>query len=146
MSVYRHSEIVKACREILWPNGEQGHEWGADQLEALAGALSLSTLDGQGRPRGREDHPRIKKQLGGTGQPCEESLPHLLYLLEIQGDVEPVLHGPFITTEERDQLSHELRRDDPDLENGLYLITAQGPLDVMTYGGLPEQNEEENES
>lgn len=46
------------------------------------------------------------------------------YVLQVVGDVEPVLHGPFATPDERDKAALKLRSEDGEKENGLYRINA----------------------
>lgn len=59
------------------------------------------------------------------------------YVLEIQGDVEPVLHGSFPTREIRDRKAFSLRAKDPEAENGLYRLNVHaGAVFVFPFGGL----------
>jgi hypothetical protein len=66
----------------------------------------------------------------------------IFYLLQIHGDVDPELHGPFKTQQERDDKARALRRDDPEKENGLYRVAVWLPaageppdVSVAAYGG-----------
>lgn len=59
------------------------------------------------------------------------------YVLEVVDDLEPQLHGPYVTEEERDQQAVQLRREDPRKRNGLFWLnvsTAAAP-DVGPYCG-----------
>jgi len=59
------------------------------------------------------------------------------YVLEIVGDLEPQLHGPYATEVERDQKAVELRREDPGKRNGLFRldVSAKAAPDVGPYSG-----------
>ena len=69
------------------------------------------------------------------------------YVLHIWGDVEPQLHGPYKTAEERDDHARMIRADD-DSEGGIYPLDAeivykmnsdphghQPAIEVGTYSG-----------
>lgn len=59
------------------------------------------------------------------------------YVLQIIGDVEPHLHGPYATEEERDAMARKTRAEcDDDLPDGIYAATIQnGQLEVDSYSG-----------
>ena len=59
------------------------------------------------------------------------------YVLEIVDDLEPLLHGPYATEEERDQQAVALRRADPGKRNGLFRldVSAMAAPDVSPYSG-----------
>lgn len=63
------------------------------------------------------------------------------YVLEVIGNIEPTLHGPFLKREDRDNEALRLRRNDPDRENGLYMLdNINGKPQVSAYsGGFMEQ-------
>lgn len=50
------------------------------------------------------------------------------YLLYIWGDVEPDILGPYRTEAERDKTARQLRKDDPEGRNGIFMldISARG--------------------
>ena len=52
------------------------------------------------------------------------------YVLEIWRDVEPILHGPFLDSKERDDCYERLRAADPNLRNGYYCLAATGPIEL----------------
>ncbi len=61
------------------------------------------------------------------------------YLIFIWGDVEPHLHGPYRTEEERDQAAHELRKEEGD-EHGYYpaqvtMVNGRPVLSIDAYSG-----------
>jgi hypothetical protein len=55
------------------------------------------------------------------------------YVLEIWGDVEPVLHGPFGTGLERDQEAVRLITEDSQRRNGIYALDTEGAATVGGY-------------
>ena len=71
-------------------------------------------------------------------QPDEVSMGgNSLYVLEIVGDLEPQLHGPYGTEEERDRQAVKLRRADPRKRNGLFRldVSPAAAPDVGPYSG-----------
>lgn len=57
------------------------------------------------------------------------------YLLAVWGDVDPEIHGPYDTPEERDEAAGELRDSQ---DGGLYPITIMGDVqdvEVVAYAG-----------
>jgi hypothetical protein len=60
-----------------------------------------------------------------------------LFVLEIFGDLEPQLHGPYATEEARDRQAVQLRRQDPGKRNGLFRlnVTTTTAPDVGPYSG-----------
>ena len=60
---------------------------------------------------------------------------NLLYVLEIVGDLEPQLHGPYTIEEERDRQAVQLRQQDPGKRNGLFRlkVSATAAPDVSPY-------------
>lgn len=71
--------------------------------------------------------------------------PAFHYLLQVIGDVEPELHGPYPTAEERDTAAKEFRGDGGDMADGLYPIElkvwqignyfTQHTLEFSSYSG-----------
>ena len=58
-----------------------------------------------------------------------------LHLLFIWGDVEPELHGPFVSDAARDQEARQLRAERGD-DHGIYpLDIVNGMPEVGTYSG-----------
>ena len=55
------------------------------------------------------------------------------YVLQVVGDVEPFLYGPFDTGSERDAKARELRAADPEGKNGLYRVYSTGRIGFDTY-------------
>ena len=59
-----------------------------------------------------------------------------LWLLEVVGDVEPEVHGPFGTVGDQSKAARNLRANDEDAENGLYwLDVVDGVPQVGAYSG-----------
>jgi len=62
------------------------------------------------------------------------------YVLEVLGDLEPTLHGPYQTAAGRDRKARALRAADDSQENGIYRldvdVTAGGAAKVDSYSGL----------
>lgn len=58
------------------------------------------------------------------------------YLLVIHGDVEPELMGPFDSSEERDQAARNHRKEDPNMNDGLFRICSESPVEVDAFAGL----------
>lgn len=58
------------------------------------------------------------------------------YVIHIVGDVEPVLHGPYLTTQIRNGVAGLIRLDND--EDGVYMadIDAFGVLQISPYSGL----------
>jgi len=52
------------------------------------------------------------------------------YVLEIVGDIEPTLRGPYKNTDTRDRAAKRLREKDAEKENGIFA------LDLMNNGNL----------
>jgi hypothetical protein len=52
------------------------------------------------------------------------------YVLEVWRDVEPILHGPFATANERDERYEQLRAADPARRNGLYALSCTGTIEL----------------
>jgi hypothetical protein len=68
------------------------------------------------------------------------------YVLEVWQDVEPFLHGPFDTENERDDKALNLRKVDDEKENGYYRLNVDenGIPSVDSYSGFeldPEDQE-----
>lgn len=59
------------------------------------------------------------------------------YVFETLDDVEPQLHGPFLSAKLRDAQAIELRRQDPDKDNGLFRLdlSAAAELEAGSYCG-----------
>lgn len=60
------------------------------------------------------------------------------YVLQVIGDVEPLLHGPFETEEERDALARKVhdKSDDGGLYDGVYAVEIKnGEMSVDSYSG-----------
>jgi hypothetical protein len=60
-----------------------------------------------------------------------------LYLLQIWGDIEPVLRGPYKTEALRDKAAKRYRKADPEKNNGLFPLDVPGNKrpTVHTYSG-----------
>lgn len=65
------------------------------------------------------------------------------YVLQIVGDVEPVLHGPYTSQDARDRRARALRVEDRQQENGLYRIESAAPVSVDGYCGHELKNPSE---
>jgi hypothetical protein len=52
------------------------------------------------------------------------------YVLEIQADVEPFLHGAYQSEERRDSQARELRANDYDERNGLFWLNVTAGRDA----------------
>jgi hypothetical protein len=59
------------------------------------------------------------------------------YVLFVYGDVEPHLHGPYSTCEERDEKAQELRRENGMEDGGIYWLSqdADVRLECGSYSG-----------
>jgi hypothetical protein len=61
------------------------------------------------------------------------------YLLHIEDDVHPVLHGPYGSELERDQAAKKLRREEEPEKHGIYTLTTELALSgdpfVDSYSG-----------
>jgi hypothetical protein len=69
------------------------------------------------------------------------------YVLQVIGDVEPHLHGPFDTADERDDYARTLSREcDDDLPDGIYRINATGQISVDAYYGGELETEDSTTS
>jgi hypothetical protein len=72
-------------------------------------------------------------------KPPEEIPPSAprFYVLETIGDIEPQLHGPFPSPEQRDEQAVQLRRQDPGKNNGLFRLdlSANAELSADPYCG-----------
>jgi hypothetical protein len=57
------------------------------------------------------------------------------YVLEIEGDIEPKLHGPYKTTDTRDRAAKRLRAKDEEQENGIFALDLlnDGKVRVWAY-------------
>ena len=63
-----------------------------------------------------------------------------LYLIIVWNDVEPELHGPFYTQQERDNAAKEICLRDPEGRNGLFRLDQNarlsgGGLTVTSFSG-----------
>lgn len=68
-----------------------------------------------------------------------------LYLIVNEGDVEPVVHGPYKDLETRDKAALKFRKDDPNMENGIFMLQVSkgAKVEIDTYsGGFFDQDEE----
>ncbi len=52
------------------------------------------------------------------------------YVLQVWRDVEPILHGPFATEEERDECLEQLRQADPGRHDGIYPLSCTGIVEL----------------
>jgi hypothetical protein len=70
------------------------------------------------------------------------------YLLVVAGDVKPDLRGPYNVPETRDEAAKAHRRDDPEMDDGLYPldIDARGKPTVGSYCSSDFDDEEEEEA
>ena len=59
------------------------------------------------------------------------------YVIQVIGDIEPTLHGPYTHEEKRDAVARQLRKDDGgDLKDGIYPADIKnGKLEVSSYSG-----------
>jgi hypothetical protein len=57
------------------------------------------------------------------------------YVLEIVGDIEPELHGPFRARRLRDRCARKLRRADPEMQNGLFRLESDSTPKLECYSG-----------
>lgn len=63
------------------------------------------------------------------------------YLLVVQGDVEPVLRGPYKSEAARDRAAKRHRMTDPEMEDGLFPLDVPNTFLEMTAradGNKPE--------
>jgi hypothetical protein len=72
------------------------------------------------------------------------------YVLEIAGDIEPTLRGPYKNTDTRDRSAKRLRGRDKEKENGIFALDLMknGKLHVWAYsagflGGTSETRDED---
>ena len=56
------------------------------------------------------------------------------YLLFIWGGVEPELHGPYPTDEERLEAARGLASDGDEDEHGIFRLDVAGPVEVTSFG------------
>ena len=77
---------------------------------------------------GKERKPKMPEpKLKATGK---------FYVLQIIGDVEPTLHGPFDSEDERDAMARSLRDEDTTFKDGIYAAQIKnGKLEVDSYSG-----------
>ena len=62
--------------------------------------------------------------------------PAAYYVVFVDGDVEPYLHGPFRNEEERDQAARKLRAQDrEDLKSGIYRLDCTPTPKIDAYSG-----------
>lgn len=64
------------------------------------------------------------------------------YLIEVIGDIEPVLHGPYKTSHSRNGEALLLRMNDIEKKNGIFALDIiNGKPSIYTYsGGYMETN------
>ncbi len=57
------------------------------------------------------------------------------YVLEIEGDIEPKLHGPYKSPDTRDRAAKRLRAKDEERENGIFALDLMknGKVRVWAY-------------
>jgi hypothetical protein len=57
------------------------------------------------------------------------------YVLEIEGDIEPMLRGPYISPDSRDSAARRLRAKDKQYENGIFALDLMknGKVRVWSY-------------
>lgn len=65
------------------------------------------------------------------------------FLITVWGDVEPQKSGPYADEAARDQAAKDLRNDDPNMENGIYMLTIDeqdsnwdSAVTVDSYSGI----------
>jgi len=57
------------------------------------------------------------------------------YVLQVIGDVEPELHGPYSTADRRDDMARIIRAGDTsDLKDGLYMLDLEMGLNIEVKG------------
>lgn len=90
-------------------------------------------------------YPVYKLEQPTPAQPADTKY----FVIEVLGDVEPYLHGPFQTSEIRDAKALQLRKEDmDDLKNGLYMLNvsdAGNTVTVDAYSGMFFDRAEEEE-
>jgi hypothetical protein len=71
------------------------------------------------------------------------------YVLEIEGDIEPKLRGPYKNSDTRDRAARRLRAKDEECENGIFAVDLMknGKVRVWAYsagflGGTSEARDE----
>ena len=59
------------------------------------------------------------------------------YVLEIEGDIEPKLRGPYKNPDTRDRAAKRLRQEDREKENGIFALDLMnnGKIRVWAYSG-----------
>ena len=59
------------------------------------------------------------------------------YVLEIEGDIEPKLRGPYKSPNTRDRAARRLRKKDAEKENGIFALDLMnnGKIRVWAYSG-----------
>ena len=57
------------------------------------------------------------------------------YVLQVLGDVQPELHGPYHSSAMRDERARHLRSEDPEKENGLFRVQSKSEVLVDSYAG-----------
>jgi hypothetical protein len=67
---------------------------------------------------------------GGKGNGMKKNVVVAAYVLEIVGDIEPTLRGPYKNTDTRDRAAQRLRQKDAGKENGIFA------LDLMNNGKI----------
>ncbi len=55
------------------------------------------------------------------------------YLVEIVGDIEPVLHGPYKTYRKRDEKARFIRSQDPEGRTGLFRLDIDREPIIRPY-------------
>jgi hypothetical protein len=71
------------------------------------------------------------------GQPVSE-----LYLLQIHGDVEPQVLGPFDSYEMRLAAAREIRAEQPDCPDGLYMVNGFATVEAFSGGEMEIEEEQ----
>lgn len=70
------------------------------------------------------------------------------YLVVVSGDVEPNLWGPYATEEARDQAAKDHRKEDSDMNDGLYPLDVdkKGRPEIGSYCGSDLDEEDDKEA
>ena len=84
---------------------------------------------------------QIEESNPATSLPAQErKAKSQFYVLEVVGDLEPQLHGPYATEARRDMRARQLRERDPAQNNGLFRLAILGAHPVVgTFTNLELQ-------
>ena len=112
-------------------------KWAADLIRETLG------LDSQSPAFDPQLRQALLRALGQIREhrPEAADLSTTFYVLEIVGDLEPQLHGPYTSEELRNQQALRLRQQDPGNHNGLFRLdlTPGCQPEVGAYAGVELQ-------